>query len=87
MALGLSEREWVQTRVSEAKDEIITAIKSLMADLPQGYILTDCDVNIGTVELMGGGKRVYIDGVNITVEVEQSPTSPPSTTAPSTPAP
>ena len=73
--MGLSESEWVQERTREAKDEIIEVIKRLMDDLPAGYIVTDCAVGIGRVDLVGGGSRVYIDGVNITVELTQPPTS------------
>lgn len=76
----MNESEWLRTRVWEAEQELVAVIKTLMDDLPQGYIMTGCDVGIGRVDLVGGGSRVFIDGAHITVEL--APTSPPSTTAP-----
>lgn len=70
-----TEADRVNAIVYDAKTDIIAVLQKLMTDLLPDYIVTGCDVNMGTVELMGGGKRVYLDGVNITVEVVQP--SPP----------
>lgn len=63
------ETNEVKVMIDNTKAEILDAIQSLQSALAPGYIVTDCDVNIGTIELLGGGKQVYIEGVDITVEV------------------
>ncbi len=72
-----TEADRVNAVVYEAKADIIAVLQKLMADLSPEYIVTGCDVSMGTVELTGGGKRVYLDGVNITVEVTPTTTPPP----------
>ncbi len=80
----MNEAETVKKMVADTRTEIIVALASLMGNLPHGYIVTGCGVDIGRVDMTGGGSAVYVNDVWITVEVS---TPPPSTTAPSTPAP